>query len=260
MIDTHAHLQLRERAERGELIERAKKAGVSKIVNVACTLREMGDCLALADEHETIWTTVGIHPTELSENIEQDLERVAEYARREKKVVAIGEIGLDYYHDLFSHDLQKAFLVGQLNIAQSLRLPAILHCRAGKNPGENEAAFLDLIEILEKLRFARGVAHCFSGNAIEAEKLLDLGLLLSFTGVITYPKNEELREIVKKTPLDRILIETDSPFLPPSAHRGQKNEPAFVVEVAKTIAEVKGVALAEVDQMTTQNAERFFGI
>lgn len=260
MIDTHAHIHVFDKKDRAGVVERARKAGVQKIVNVACSLPEMGDCLALADEHEFIWTTVGIHPTELTDNIERDLERVFEYAKKEKKIVAIGEIGLDYYHDKFPHEVQHAFLAGQLNIAEMLGKPAIIHCRAGKNPGENEAAFLDLIKILEKTGFKNGVAHCFSGNAIEAEKLLDLGLMLSFTGVITYPNNHELREIVKKTPLDRIMIETDCPFLAPHAHRGKKNEPAFVVEVAKTIADVKGVPFAEVDRMTSANAERFFGI
>lgn len=260
LIDTHAHLHLLPPKTRGEVILRARKAGVQKIVNVACSLKEVQTCLTLADAHDFIWTTVGIHPTELTDSAERDLKQVEAVAKREKKIVAIGEIGLDYYHDKFPHDVQKTFLTGQLEIAQKLGLPAILHCRAGKNPGENEAAFADLIQILEELDFNRAVAHCFSGNALEAEKLLDMGLMLSFTGVITYPQNEALREVVRTTPLDRIMIETDSPFLTPHAHRGKKNEPAFVVEVAKTIAEAKRVPLEEVARMTSANAERFFKI
>lgn len=245
---------------RKDVIQRAKKARVKKLINVACNLEQIGQCLPLTDEYDFIYTTAGIHPTDLTDTIEQTLERVYEYAKNEEKVVAIGEIGLDYYHDKFPHDLQAAFLVGQLNIAKQLNLPAILHCRAGKNPGENESAFVDLINILEKLQFTNGVAHCFSGNAIEAEKLIDLGLMLSFTGIITYPNNEELREIVKNTPLDRIMIETDSPYLPPQAHRDKPNEPAFVIEIAKEIATIKNVPLKEVMTMTSQNAERFFRI
>jgi len=242
------------------VIERARAAGVQKILNVACNLGDMEPCLRLAEEHEFIWTTAGIHPTDLTDSLERDLKRAEEYARENKKIVAIGEIGLDYYHDKFPHDVQKAFLKGQLEIADKLGLPAILHCRAGKKPGENEAAFGDLIEILEELRFSNAVAHCFSGNALEAEKLLDMGLMLSFTGVITYPANDGLRNVVRQTPLDRIMIETDCPFLTPHAHRGNKNEPAFVAEVAKTIAKVKNVSLEEVARMTSANAERFFEI
>lgn len=260
MIDTHAHIHVQAKEDQAGIIQRAKQAGVDKIINVACSLPEMADCLALADEYDFIYTTVGIHPTDLTDNVERDLERVFRYAKNEKKVVAIGEIGLDYYHDKFPHQVQQAFLVGQLNIAKQLGLPAILHCRAGKNPGENEAAFADLIALLEEQDFNNAVAHCFSGNAIEAEKLLDMGLLLGFTGVITYPNNEELRQIIKKTPLDRILIETDSPFLTPIPHRGKKNEPAYVAEVVKTITEVKSVSASDVDRMTSANAERFFGI
>lgn len=259
-IDTHAHLHLLSPQLREEVILRAKKTGVKKIVNVACNLKEIKQCLSLANEHEFIWTTVGIHPTDLTDSMGRDLKQVEKIARETKKIVAIGEIGLDYYHDRFPHDVQKAFLTGQLEIAQKLGLPAILHCRAGKNPGENEAAFGDLIEVLEELRFKNAVAHCFSGNPLEAEKLLDMGLMLSFTGVITYPQNEVLRDIVRTTPLDRIMIETDSPFLTPSAHRGKKNEPAFVVEVAKMIAKVKGVPFEEVARMTSANAEQFFKI
>lgn len=260
MIDTHAHLQTFSKKDQTAVIARAREAGVRKIVNAACSLLDMGDCLALADTYDFIWTTAGIHPTELTDNIERDLERVSEYAKNEKRVKAIGEIGLDYYHDRAPRDLQHAFLVGQLNIADQRGLPAILHCRGSKAPGENEIAFMDLIRILEKTGFKNAVAHCFSGNAIEAEKLLDLGLMLSFTGILTYPENDALRDIVKATPLDRIMLETDSPYLPPHAHRGQRNEPAFVVDVANAIAEIKGVPLHEVELITTRNAERFFGI
>lgn len=260
LIDTHAHIHAMPQAIQAGVIQRAKAAGVQKIVNVACNLGDIEQCLPLAKAYDFIWTTAGIHPTDLTSSLERDLEKVEIYARREKKVVAIGEIGLDYYHNKFPHDVQRAFLVGQLQIAEKLGLPAILHCRAGKNPGENEAAFGDLIEILEELKFSNAVAHCFSGNAVEAEKLLDMGLMLSFTGVITYPDNEDLRKVVRTTPLDRIMIETDCPFLTPHAHRGKKNEPAFVAEVAKTIAEVKDVPFEEVARMTSENAERFFKI
>lgn len=260
MIDSHCHIHMIPKKELGAVILRAGKAGVKKLITAACSLEQIGECLPLADEYENIWTTAGVHPTDLNPDIEQTLERVHEYARREEKIVAIGEIGLDYYHDRFDHDLQKAFLVGQLEIAKMLNLPAILHCRGGKNPGENEKAYGDLIEILRKLEFSNAVAHCFSGNKVEAEKLLDMGLMLSFTGVITYPENQDLRDIVRAVPLDRMMVETDSPFLAPQAHRGGKNEPAFVTEVAAEVAKIKNVPPEEVVRITTQNAERFFRI
>lgn len=258
-IDTHGHIHLLSGNPEAALA-RADKAGVTKIVSPACNLAQVAQMLPICRAHEGVFTTAGIHPTDLTDTMERDLERVYEYAKNEKKIVAIGEIGLDYYHDLFSREMQAAFLSGQLSIAARLGLPAILHCRAGKNPGENESAFMDLITILNRLRFTNAVAHCFSGNAVEAERLLDMGLLLSFTGIITYDRNESLREIIKTTPLDRIMIETDSPYLTPQAFRDRPNEPAYVIEVAKTIAAVKRVPLEEVARMTTANAERFFGI
>lgn len=259
-IDTHGHVHLIAKGDRQGAIARAQKAGVTKIISPACNVEQIGQMLPLCDAHPGLYTTAGIHPTELTDDLTGDLEKVRAYAKNEAKVVAIGEIGLDYYHDRSDHDKQAAFLSGQLRIARELNLPAILHCRAGKNPGENEAAFGDLIAILTRLNCTNAVAHCFSGNAVEAEKLLDMGLMLSFTGIVTYPGNESLRSILRETPLDRIMIETDSPYLTPEAHRGKRNEPAYVAEVAKIIAAVKGVDFAEVARVTTANAERFFGI
>jgi TatD DNase family protein len=259
-IDTHTHIHVMPKKDRAGVIKRAREAGVRKMINVACNLEEIRQCLPLADEHDFIWTTVGLHPTDLTNDIERDLKEIHRYAKNGKRVVAIGEIGLDYYHDRFPHEIQLAFFAGQLDIARMLNLPAVIHCRASKNPGGNESAFVDLIEILEKMNFTNGVIHCFSGNKVEAEKLIDMGLMLSFTGIVTYESNEELREVIKKTPLDRIMIETDAPFLTPQAHRGKKNESAFVVEVAKVIAEVKKIPLEEVALQTSQNAEGFFGV
>ncbi len=259
-IDTHAHLHMIPDDKRAEVIERAKQAGVKKIVNVACNVEEIGQCLPLTDEYDFIWTTAGIHPTDLSDDLIGDLEKVYKYAKTEEKVVGIGEMGLDYYHDKFDHDTQINYLVGHINIAKELDLPAVIHTRAGKNAGDNAEAFGDLIKVLKKENFGRAVSHCFSGNKEEAKALLDLGALLSFTGIITYPNNEELREIAKETPLEKIVIETDSPFLTPQGQRGKKNEPAFVTEVAQAIADAKGISIDEVAEVTTKNAELFFGI
>jgi len=252
LIDTHCHLSHFKKADLKPVINRAKKADVRKMITVTCALEEIGDCLAIADEYENIRATAGIHPTNLTDDIEANLERVFGYAKNEKKIVAIGEIGLDYYHDRAKHDLQAAYFIGQLNIADQLGKPAIIHCRGGKNPGENEQAFIDVIRILERERFKNGVMHCFSGNKVEAEKILDIGLMISFTGIITRPENEELREVAKSVPLNRIMLETDAPYI--------SKEPADTARIAKKIAEIKGVAPEEVIRITTENAERFFGI
>jgi len=260
LVDTHCHIHhLRGKDKQATVIENAQKAGVTKLINVACKLSEGKDCEALMKESDSIWTSIGIHPTSLEGNMKDNIAAVRAFAG-EDRVVAIGEIGLDYYHDKFPHEVQEDYLVKQLEIAEELGKPAIIHCRAGKNPGENEEAFVDLIEILRKTGFNNGVVHCFSGNKVEAEKLLDMGLYLGFTGIITFPQNEELREVVKETPLDRILLETDSPYLPIFSKRGQKSEPAFIKDIAKEVAEIKGVPLEEVAKMTTENAERLFGI
>lgn len=260
LIDTHCHLSHFKKAEQKAVIERAQKANVTKLITVACTLDEVGECIPLTDKYDFIWTTAGVHPTQLPANIEHELERVFEYAKNEEKIVAIGEIGLDYYHDTAEHELQAEFFIGQLNISKQLNKPAIIHCRGGKNPGENEQAFIDLVQILEREEFKNGVVHCFSGNRVEAGRLLDMGLMLSFTGIITYKNNEELQEVISDTPLDKIMLETDSPYIAIEGKQGGPGEPAYVADIAKAIADIKNVPIEEVIRITTTNAERFFKI
>lgn len=259
LIDTHCHISHLKRGQKA-VIDRALKAGIKKFLNVACSIPECEPHLKLAKQYDFIWSTAGIHPTTLTDNMEKDLKWVRDFAASEDKVVAIGEIGLDYYHDRFPHDQQEAFFVAQLDIAKELGLPAIIHLRSSKNPGGNEAVFVDALRILERENFSNGVAHCFSGNMIEAEKLLDLGLMFSFTGIITYQNNEDLREVVKMVPLDRMMLETDSPYLTIESKQGQAGEPAYVKQIAQKVAKIKGVPFEEVARMTSENAERFFGI
>jgi len=260
LTDTHCHIHhLKTEEQRQKAIKYAHEAGITKLINVACDLSERAGCKILTDKNPDIWTTIGIHPTTLNGSFEKNMEEMRKIAK-EDKVVAIGEIGLDYYHDKFPHDIQEKYLTAQLNIAKEMNLPAIIHCRAGKNPGENESAFIDLIEILRKIRFSKGVVHCFSGNKTEADRILDLGLHLGFTGIITFPQNEELREIVAKIPLDRMLLETDSPYLPVYEKRGQASEPAFIKDIAMEVAKLKGIDVEDVARMTTGNAERLFGL
>lgn len=260
LIDTHAHISHFPLDQQEDVLKRARKAGVKKLINVACDLDQIEPHLEFANAHENVWSSAGVHPTSLGHDLEQAMQSIYEVAKREKKIVAIGEIGLDYYHDKFEHGVQDKWLTRQLDIARQLNLPAIIHCRAGKNPGENESAFIDLIHILERERFNNAVIHCFSGNKVEAEKLLDLGLMLSFTGIVTYNQNESLREVVQATPLDRIMLETDCPYLTIEGKRGQAGEPAFMVEIAKTISTVKGLKEAEVMDQIRKNTEIFFNI
>lgn len=260
LIDSHCHISHLPQQSRQAVLAHALRAEVKKFINVTCRIDELQTSLNLAEEHDFIWSTAGIHPTSLTENMEKDMAFVRDFALRNKKVVAIGEIGLDYYHDRFPHDRQETFFIAQLNIAKELGLPAVIHLRSGKNPGGNEEVFVDALRILERERFSNGVAHCFSGNMIEAEKLLDLGLMISFTGIITYPVNEVLREVIKMVPLDRMMLETDSPYLTVESRKGQKGEPADIRPIAETVARIKGVPLEEVARITTANAERFFRI
>ncbi len=260
LIDTHGHVSHFPKEQQADVLRRARAAGVKKIINVACTLDQIPVHLELAKRDENIWASAGVHPTSLTDDLEGAMNTIRDTAKNEPKIVAIGEIGLDYYHDKFPHDMQDQWLTRQLAIASELRKPAIIHCRAGKNPGENGSAFADLIRILKRERFSHAVVHCFSGTTKEAMALLDLGLMISFTGVLTYAPNQALRETTKLIPLDRIMLETDAPYLTVQSKRGQAGEPAFLPELAQVLAEIKGVSPKEVAEVTTANAERFFGV
>ncbi len=260
LIDTHAHISHFPKGEQGGVLERARKAGVKKLINVACDLDQIDPHLELAKADEFIWSSAGVHPTSLKDDLEGAMKKIYESAKNEKKVVAIGEIGLDYYHDKFPREQQDLWLARQLKIAKELSLPAIIHCRAGKYPGENGGAFVDLIDILEREKFYNAVIHCFSGNLAEAEKLLELGLMLSFTGIITYQRNEDLRGVVQAVPLDRIMLETDCPYLTIEGKRGQPGEPAFMQKIVETVAKVKGVEVEVAINQIQKNTESFFGI
>ncbi len=260
LIDTHSHISHFPKEDQEAIINRAETAGVKKLINVSCDLNQIIPHTQLANAHENIWSSAGIHPTSLNDDLEGSMAKIHEFARNEDKIVAIGEIGLDYYHNKFSHDVQDEWFTRQLDIARDLGLPAIIHCRGGKNPGENSEAFLDLIRILNRKNFDNGVIHCFSGNMIEAEKIIDMGLMISFTGIITYKNNEDLREVVKMVPLNSMMLETDCPYLTVESHRGQSGEPAFMREIVEKVSEIKGVPVNEVIEQLRINTEKFFRI
>jgi TatD DNase family protein len=259
LIDTHCHLEMEEfYGDLGAVIERADKNGVEKIITVGCSVEESHKSLALAQKHESVYAAIGLHPgglTKKIENILDDLEKIEELAK-EEKVVAIGEIGLEYRgleSDDDSKQKQKEIFLRQLSMAERLKKPVMIHCRG---------AYEDLIKILAGYKneggIISGVVHCFSGRLSQAKKLLELGLHLSFTGIITYARDYDT--VIKETLLEKILLETDAPYLSPVPYRGQRNEPAYILEIAKRIAEIKGVSFEEAAEKTTENAQSLFNI
>jgi TatD DNase family protein len=276
MIDTHCHLNFKAFKDDLEAtITAAQAAGVTNIINVGSQWDTSERAVKLAEKGANLYAAVALHPIHLYEQEVDEEEshfktkaEVFEPARyralavSSSKVVAIGECGLDYYHfpsGVSKEEVQtkQAELFKQhIQLAVELDLPLIIHCRE---------AYEDLLKILNDSRPTnknlRGVIHCFLGGREQAQQFLALGFYLSFTGIITFKNaNLELLSVVREAPLDRIMVETDAPYLAPQAYRGQRNEPAYVMEVAKKIAELKGLSLAEVDSLTSANAKRLFGL
>ncbi|MFQ5328883.1 MAG: TatD family hydrolase [Thermodesulfobacteriota bacterium] len=255
LIDTHAHLDDKRFAEdREEVIKGAGAAGVEHIITVACWDQERGfdPALKIAESHENIYVAIGVHPHDARLAGDETFGQMESLARREK-VVAIGETGLDYHYDNSPREIQQEVFRRQLRLAASLNLPVIIHTREADK---------DTLAILKEERVGEtgGVLHCFSGGYEMARECLDMGLLLSFTGIITFPKATALHDVVKKVPVERMLVETDCPYLAPVPHRGKRNEPSYVVETAKRIAELKGLSLDDVARITTLNAQGLFAI
>lgn len=253
-IDTHAHLTFPEFAlDLPDVIRRAKEANLEAIVNIALDDEALKKSLALSSEYPGyIFTAAGIHPQEAAQWQESDYQRFKEIARQHK-LVAIGETGLDYHYKLSPVDRQQQVFRRFLELCQELDLPAVIHSRD---------AARDTLTILREENKGRlkGVLHCFAGDMELGQAALEMGLYISFTANITYPKADNLREAVKLIPLERTMIETDCPFLAPQAFRGTRNEPAYVVKVAEKIAEIKNISVAEVAKVTTENAKKLFGL
>ena len=255
LIDSHAHIQGKEYAGEAEaVIARARDAGVETIIAVggAGDMSSNTEAIALAQAYANVYATVGMHPHDAKDVGADELKTLSELAAR-PKVVAVGETGLDYYYSHSPHDVQQRVFAQFIHMARETKLPIVVH--------ERDAA-LQAAELLraEGGGELRGVIHCFTGNYEAACGYLDLGFYLSFTGIITFKNAEPLREVVRKVPLEKIFVETDSPYLTPVPHRGKRNEPAYVRFVAETIANVKGVTLDEVARVTTTNVRALFGI
>ena len=253
LADTHAHLDLPEiLSDQEEVLARAGEAGVALIVNVGIGLENSRQVLATARKHPGIRATIGVHPHAAASLQDGDLEALTPLAS-DPLVVAVGEIGLDFYRRRSPEEAQKHWFRKQLAWAYGLKKIVVIHTR------EATAATLKILqEARSQLR--GGVMHCFSGSLEEAHSFLDLGFYLSFAGPLTYPQAKALREVVKKLPLDRILVETDSPYLPPQPWRGKRNEPAYVVATARQLAELHNLSLEEVTRQTWANSLAAFGL
>jgi TatD DNase family protein len=255
LIDSHAHIQGAEYAgEVAAVVKRARDAGVGAIIVVggAGELSSNDAALALAESYPTLYATVGMHPHDAKDVREEELQALKELAAH-PKVVAIGETGLDYYYNHSPREVQRKVFRQFIRLAAETRLPLVVHER----DAAREAAELLQHEGGGKLR---GVIHCFTGDYEAARIYLDLGLYLSFSGIITFKNAEPLRDVVRKVPLDRILVETDSPYLTPVPHRGERNEPANVRIVAEAIAKIKTIPLQNVTDLTTRNVRDLFKI
>ncbi len=254
LIDTHCHLDFESfDADRSEVIGRAREVGVNRIVVPSLDLENCESVLALANKFEGVFPAVGIHPNS-SQDWRDEWIGILRTWVRHNEVVAIGEIGLDYYRDRAPREIQRRSLEAQLKLAAELNLPVILHNRQSDS---------DLIAALKASdcsdRKEPGVLHSFSTTWGTAVAALDMGYYLGFGGPVTYRKADDLREVVSKVPLDRIVVETDAPFLAPQKHRGKRNEPAYVSLVAERIATIRGLDYEELARQTTENALRLFG-
>ena len=251
LIDTHCHLDFNQfNDDRDEVIKRAKLNKIEYIINVGSSAISSINSKELADKYDNIFFTIGFHPHYAEEFNEKDLEKIKNLTKS-NKLVAIGEIGLDYYKSFSDKDKQKDVFIEFIRLSRSLDLPLIIHSRESHS---------DTYSILkdESKNFSKIVFHCFSGSDDFLDKCLDLEAMFSFTANITYPKANRLKEQVKRIPLQRIMLETDSPYLAPQKYRGQRNEPSYIHFIAEELASLKGMNFKDIAEITTQNAKMFF--
>jgi TatD DNase family protein len=261
-VDSHAHLDgPRFDPDREQVISRAKDAGIANILAVGSgdgpgTL----DCAVnIAKQYEFVYATIGIHPHEAKLATEADFAQLEKLSQN-PKVLAWGEIGLDYYYGHSPRETQKRVFVQQMELARPRKRSIVIHCRPSENSDDAWEDCLALIEQHWKPSGLGGILHCFTSNWTHAKRALDMGFMISFAGNVTFPKAEQIRDSTKQVPFDRMLIETDSPFLAPVPFRGKRNEPAFVKEVARQIGELRGLSTEEIGQQTASNFYRFFSL
>jgi TatD DNase family protein len=265
-IDSHAHLEgSRYDTDRDGVLARAKQDGIEAYLAIGNGEGpDTADCgIRLAEKYDgrpdypRIWASVGIHPHEASLANEAADAQLLHWAKH-PKVIAWGEIGLDYYYDHSPRETQKTVFRRQMELAEAAKLPIIIHCRPSDN---SENAWDDCLKMIDQhwtSTALAGILHCFTGSVDHARRALGMGFMISFAGNITFPKAQPIRDAATMVPLDRMLIETDSPYLAPIPHRGQRNEPAFVKEVARQIGELRHLSAEEIGQQTAKNFYNFF--
>jgi TatD DNase family protein len=253
LVDTHCHLDFADfDAERDELVERAHASGVRQMVTISTRVRKLERLLALTERYPSVFCSVGTHPNNADEELDVTADELVQLAEANAKVVAIGEAGLDYFYDTQKPEDQKTGLRRHIEAARRTQLPLVIHSRSAD---DDMAAILT--EETGKGAFPF-ILHCFSSGQGLADTGVALGGYVSFSGILTFPKSTELREIAATVPMDRLLVETDAPYLAPKRWRGKRNEPSYVVNTAEVLAEVKGVSYEEIARITTENAFRCY--
>jgi TatD DNase family protein len=252
LFDTHAHLHFPEfGADLGAVLDRARGAGITGIVTIGTDRETNPAAVALAERWPDVHATVGIHPHDAAEATDADFEAMEALTRSSARVVALGEMGLDFFRNLSPHDVQERVFRRQLDLARRVGKPVVVHCRD---------AHPETLAILAEARVGEmgGVMHCFSADVEVAKRCLDLGLLISLAGPVTYKNARALPDVARFVPEDLLVVETDCPFLPPHPHRGQRNEPAYVAITAGRVAELRGTTVDALGEATTRNAARLF--
>jgi TatD DNase family protein len=253
IIDSHAHLEMSEfDSDREEVIRRATEAGVGFIITVGINLEFSLKAVNLAQKHKNIYASIGVHPHDVDRADNSTYDALKELAQKQKRaIVAYGEIGLDFFRNISSQKKQLEAFGRQLELAQELNLPVIIHDRE---------AHKQCIEMVKSSGVRRGVFHCFSGDYEMAKKCMDLGFCISVPGVVTFDKAKTIQNVAERVPLSSLLLETDCPYLAPVPYRGKRNEPSYVIYTAKKVAEIKKIPWEEVAHVTTCNTMNLFGI
>ncbi|NLY86772.1 MAG: TatD family hydrolase [Tissierellia bacterium] len=253
LIDSHAHLDDRRfDRDRDRIIKDLENNGIELVINIGADLKSSIASVSLAEKYPNIYATVGVHPHSAKDMDEASLEILRSLAKRDK-VVAIGEIGLDFYYDNSPRDDQRKWFKEQLKLAKELNLPVVIHSRDAQQ---------ETFDILKEAQDGslRGVLHCYSGSKEMAMEYIKLGFYISIAGPVTFKNARVLKEVAKAVPLDKLLVETDCPYLAPEPHRGKRNEPVYVKYVAGTIADIKGISFEELAKATNRNTKELFGI
>ena len=251
LFDTHAHLNDEAfEGDREELILGLKEKGIEYVMNVGCCLDSSGDCIAMAEKYPFIYASIGSHPDSAGEVCEELMETYLKMSKH-PKVKAIGEIGLDYYYEGFDRQIQARAFEMQMALAQQVNLPVIVHERDAHEDG---------MAIVRKFPEVTGVFHCYSGSAEMARQLVDLGWYIGFTGVLTFKNARKAVETAATIPLERIVLETDCPYMSPEPYRGKRNDPGRLIHMAEKLAEIRGLPVEEIVEITTENAKRLYRI